>query len=53
MDSRNVQEDTMSTTITLTETGRVDGPISDPAGDSGHVGFARVDVRIVTHEVTP
>jgi len=39
--------------ITFTETTRVEGPISDPAGDSGHVGFARVDVRIVTNEVSP
>lgn len=39
--------------IVLTEFGRVDGPISDPSSDKGFFGWVRVDVRIVTNEVSP
>lgn len=30
--------------------GRVDGPVSDPAGDKGHWGFLDVDFHVTTRE---
>ncbi len=36
----------------LTEFGEVDGPNIDPAGDLGVTGWAKVDVRIATLELT-